>query len=159
MLARATLALGLLCAFAAPAGAQQVPEYGPNVTLDQARRVVAAAEGEAKRNQWPVAIAVVDTAGNLVLFQRLDNTMTASLKLAVDKAASAATYRRPTKYFQDALAQGGERLGVLTLAGVCASEGGIPLYVGGKIVGAVGVSGVRAVQDQQIAEVGSKAVK
>ena len=147
--------LGAL-AFASPAAAQ-VPEYGPNVTLEQARRITAAAEAEARRNRWPVAIAVVDTAGNLVSFQRLDNTQTASLKLAVDKAVSAATYRRPTRAFQEALGQGGERLSVLMLPGASASDGGIPLFVDGKVVGAIGVSGVTSAQDGQVAKAGADA--
>jgi uncharacterized protein GlcG (DUF336 family) len=143
----------------AQTAAAPIPEYGANITLDQARPVVAAAEAEARRNKWPVAIAVVDTGGNLVLFERLDNTQTASLKVAIDKAISANGYRRATKYFQEALGQGGERLSILTLEGAIASEGGIPLTINGKIVGAIGVSGVRSAQDQQIAEAGARAAR
>jgi uncharacterized protein GlcG (DUF336 family) len=103
-----------------------------------------------------VAIAVVDTAGNLVLFQRLENTQTGSIKVAVDKAVSAAIYRRPTKVFQDLLAKGGENMRILGLSGASPVEGGVPLMSGGKIIGAVGVSGVTAGQDGQIAEAGAK---
>lgn len=139
--------------------ATPIPQYGPNITLALARKVAFAAQTEARKNAWPVAVAVVDTAGNLVFFERLDDTMTASLRLAIDKAASAAMYRRPTKYFADALAQGGERLGVLMLPGASASDGGVPLYVGGKIVGAVGVSGVSSGQDGQVARAGAAVTK
>jgi uncharacterized protein GlcG (DUF336 family) len=144
-------------AFALASGAApaQVPQYGNNITLDQARKVYAAAEAEAKKNNWPVAIAVVDTAGNLVLFQRLDNTQTASMKVAVDKAVSAAIYRRPTKVFQDGLAKGGENLRILSLTGASPVEGGLPIVQDGKIIGAIGVSGVTADQDGQIAKAGA----
>ena len=90
------LAAGLAFALASGVASAQVPQYGSNITLDQARKVYAGAESEARKNNWPVAIAIVDTAGNLVLFQRLDNTQTASMKIAVDKAVSAAIFRRPT---------------------------------------------------------------
>lgn len=150
------LATGLALALSAGIASAQVPQYGNNITLDQARVVYTAAEGEARKNNWPVAIAVVDTAGNLVLFQRLENTQTASMKVAVDKAVSAAIYRRPTKVFQDLLAKGGENMRILGLTGASPVEGGVPLMSGGKIIGAVGVSGVTAGQDGQIAEAGAK---
>ena len=137
----------------------QVPQYGNNITLEQARRAIAAAEAEANRNGWPVAIAVVDTAGMLVAFQRTDNTQTASIAVAVDKASSSAMYRRPSKAFQDAVAGGGVGVRALNLRGASAVDGGIPLTVGGKIVGAIGVSGVTADQDGQIAKAGVDGLK
>jgi glc operon protein GlcG len=149
------LATAMAFALASGAAPAQVPQYGNNITLDQARKVYAAAEAEAKKNNWPVAIAVVDTAGNLVLFQRLDNTQTASMKVAVDKAVSAAIYRRPTKVFQDGLAKGGENLRILSLTGASPVEGGLPIVQDGKIIGAIGVSGVTADQDGQIAKAGA----
>ena len=137
----------------------QVPQYGPNLTLDQARKVAAASEAEARKNNWPVAIAIVDNAGQLVLFHKLDQTQTASVAVAQDKAVSAAIYRRPTKAFGDRVAAGGGGVGVLGLRAASVSEGGLPIYVDGKIVGAVGVSGVTAEQDGQIAKAGADSLK
>lgn len=136
----------------------QVPQYGPGVNLDQARKVVAAAVAESRRLNLPMAIAVVDTAGLLVAFEKMDNTQTASVAVAQDKAASAAIYRRPTKVFQDVLAAGGVGLRVLTLRGANAVEGGLPLVVDGKIVGAVGVSGGTSEQDGVVAKAGTDAM-
>lgn len=137
----------------------QVPQYGPNVTLEQARKAIAAADVEARKNNWPVAIAVVDTAGNLVLFQKLDNTQTASILVSQDKASSAATYRRPTKAFQDLVAGGGVGIRVLNLRGASSIEGGLPIVVDGKIIGAIGVSGVTSDQDGVVAKAGVDAMK
>ncbi len=148
----AALCLGLMLAGSALA---QVPQYGNNITLEQARRVMAAAEAESKKIPLPVAIAIVDTAGQLVLFQRADNTQTASTAVAQDKAVSAAMYRRSTKVFQDLVAGGGVGMRVLTLRGANAVEGGVPLVVDGKIVGAIGVSGASAEQDGQVATAGA----
>src|SRR5688572_16389787 len=116
----AALVVSSLVAVAAHA---QVPQYGSNITLEQARRAIAAAEAEANRNSWPVAIAVVDTAGMLVAFQRTDNTQTGSIAVAVDKASSSAMYRRPSKAFQDAVAGGGAGLRSLNLRGASAVDG------------------------------------
>jgi glc operon protein GlcG len=149
-LAAAVLALAASAAFA------QVPQYGSNITLDQARKAMAGAESEARKNNWPVAIAIVDTAGNLVLYQRLDNTQTGSVKVAQDKAVSAAIFRRPTKVFQDGLAKGGENMRILALQGASPVEGGLPIVMDGKIVGGIGVSGVTADQDGQIAKAGTE---
>jgi uncharacterized protein GlcG (DUF336 family) len=151
-LAAAVLALAASAAFA------QVPQYGSNITLDQARKAMAGAESEARKNNWPVAIAIVDTAGNLVLYQRLDNTQTGSVKVAQDKAVSAAIFRRPTKVFQDGLAKGGENMRILALQGASPVEGGLPIVMDGKIVGGIGVSGVTADQDGQIAKAGAEAM-
>jgi glc operon protein GlcG len=149
------LAAGLALVLVSGVASAQVPQYGNNITLDQARKVYAGAESEARKNNWPVAIAVVDTAGNLVLFQRLDNTQTASGKIALDKAVSAAIFRRPTKVFQDGLAKGGENLRILALQGASPVEGGLPIVQDGKIIGGIGVSGVTADQDGQIAKAGA----
>src|SRR5690606_7829194 len=110
-------------------------------------------------NGWAVAIAVVDTAGNLVAFEKRDDTQTASVQVAQDKAVSAAIYKRPTKAFSDALAGGGVGLRVLTLQGVNGAEGGEPLLHNGEIIGAVGVSGVTSEQDGQVARAGVAAVQ
>jgi glc operon protein GlcG len=149
----ATLALVSGTAFS------QVPQYGSNINLEQARKIYAGAESEARKNSWPVAIAIVDNAGNLVLMQKLDNTQTASVRIALDKAVSAATFRRPTKVFQDGLAKGGDNLRILSLHGASAVEGGLPIVLDGKIVGGIGVSGVTAEQDSQIARAGAELMK
>jgi uncharacterized protein GlcG (DUF336 family) len=105
-----------------------------------------------------MAVAVVDNAGQLVAFERMDNTQTASTGISQDKAASAAMYRRPTKAFQDVLAAGGVGLRVLTLRGANAVEGGLPLIADGKIVGAIGVSGGTSEQDGMVAKAGTDAL-
>jgi len=135
----------------------QVPQYGPNVTLEQAKKYAAAAAVEARKNNWPVAIAIVDTAGQLVFFQRNDGTQTASVMVAQDKAVSAAMYRRSTKVFQDAVAGGGAGARVLALRGASPVEGGLPLMVDGKVIGGIGVSGVNSDQDGAIAKAGTEA--
>lgn len=130
----------------------QVPQYGANVNLEQARKLVAAAVADSRRQNLPMAIAVVDTAGQLVAFERMDNTQTASTGIAQDKASSAAMYRRPTKVFQDVLAAGGVGLRVLTLRGANTVEGGLPIVVDGKIIGGIGVSGGTSEQDGVVAK-------
>jgi glc operon protein GlcG len=137
----------------------QVPQYGPNVTLEQAKKALAAADAEARKNGWPMAIAIVDTAGQLVLYQRHDNTQTASVQVAQDKAVSAAMFRRPTKAFQDTVAKGGDGLRVLGLRGASAVEGGLPLTVDGKIIGGIGVSGMASDQDGTVAKAGADTLK
>jgi len=153
----AALAGGVL--FTASIAHAQVPQYGNNVTLEQARKAMAAAEAEARKNSWPVAIAIVDTAGNLVLYQRIDNTQTASFQVSQDKAVSAAIYRRPTKVMQDAVAGGGAGVRFLNLNKASVVEGGLPLTVEGKIIGAIGVSGVTSEQDGQVAMAGVNSLK
>ena len=144
-------AAAAFCTLAASAQAQ-VPQYGANVTHEQARNVLAAAIADARKQGLPMAVAVVDTAGQLVAFERMDNTQTASTAIAQDKATSAAMYRRPTKAFQDVLAAGGIGLRVLTLRGANTVEGGVPIVIDGKIVGAIGVSGGTSEQDGVVAK-------
>lgn len=146
------LSLGFSCV-------AQAQSYGPNVTLEQAKLVLAAAEAQAVEMNLDVAIAVVDTAGNLVAFVKRDDTQTASVDVSQGKARSAAMYKRPTKAFQDTIAAGGAGLRALTLEGVVAAEGGVPLMVGGAIVGAVGVSGATSEQDGVIAAAGVAALQ
>jgi len=143
----------LLCA--AALAQAQVPQYGANITLDQAKKAAAAGEAEARKNSWPVCIAIVDTAGQLVYYQRLDNTQTGSVLICQDKAVSAAMLRRPTKVIQDAVAGGGAGLRFLGLRHASPVEGGLPIYVDGKIVGAIGVSGVNSDQDGMVAKAGA----
>jgi uncharacterized protein GlcG (DUF336 family) len=128
----------------------------PTLTLDAARRVLAAAEAEAIRNGWPVVIAVVDDGGNLVALARLDQAQFGSVDIAVAKARAAIAFKRPTRAWDEVLAGG--RHAVLGLPGVLPSEGGVPLVAGGVMVGAVGVSGVTSVQDGQIAMAGVAAL-
>ena len=137
----------------------QVPVYGSTVNLELAKKILAGAEANARSQNLPMAIAVVDNAGQLVAFTRMDNTQTASVAIAQDKAVSAAMYRRPTKVFQDVLAAGGVGLRVLTLRNANAVEGGIPIVVDGKVMGAVGVSGGSSEQDGVVAAAGLAAMK
>jgi uncharacterized protein GlcG (DUF336 family) len=136
----------------------QVPQYGANVNHEQARKALAGAIAEARKQNLPMAVAIVDNAGQLVAFERMDNTQTGSIGVSQDKAASAAMYRRPTKVFQDVLAAGGVGLRVLTLRGANAVEGGVPLMVDGKIIGAIGVSGGSSEQDGVVAKGGIDAL-
>jgi uncharacterized protein GlcG (DUF336 family) len=136
----------------------QVPQYGTEINLEQARKAIAAGQEEARKNNWPVAIAIVDNHGFLVAFEKMDNTQTASVQVSIDKALSAAMYRRPTKAFQDAVAGGGAGLRALNLRGASTVEGGLPIVMGGKIVGGVGVSGVNADQDGVVAKAAASAL-
>ena len=135
-----------------PALAQQAtPPYGPAISLEQAKKVLLAGEAEAQKNNWPVAITVVDSGGFVVAMHRLDNTQLGSIAASEDKARTAVLYRRPSKGFEDAVASGGIGLRVLGLRGATPYDGGVPLFVDGKLIGAVGVSGVLPVQDGQVA--------
>jgi len=142
----------------APAPPPQVA-YGPPITLEQAKKVMAAAEAEARKSNWNVVISVIDSGGHLVSMQRLDGTQLGSIEVARQKAYSAVLYRRPTKVFEDGVSQGGLNLRLLKLEGASPFEGGVPIMVDGKIVGAVGVSGVTSAQDGQIARAGAEAMK
>ena len=139
--------------------AQAPIPYGEPISLDQAKKVIAAAEAEAKKNNWPVAIAVVDGSGFLVAFQRLDNTQLGSVEVALEKAKTSALFRRPTKVFEDLLVTGGSGLRVLKLPGALPIEGGLPIVKDGKIIGAIGVSGVKSTEDAQVATAGLEVLK
>ena len=149
------LLLGVVAAtFACTALAQdRRPDYGPSITTAQAKKVAAGILAECAKNSWNVAVAIVDTHGSLVYFERMENTQYASMDIAVGKARSAATYRRPTRAFADAINKGGPA--TATLPGVFASPGGVPLMVDGKVIGAAGVSGVTGDQDEQCAKAGT----
>jgi len=146
-----------IAVFSSSALAQQ--PYGMNVSVDVAKKASAAAVAEARKNNWFMAIAVTDTAGNLVYFERMDNTQTGSLNIAVGKSRSAALFRRPTKVFQDLVAKGSEFTYLLSLEGAVLVQGGIPIVQDGRIVGAIGVSGGTGPQDVQVAEAGLAAIK
>jgi glc operon protein GlcG len=133
--------------------------YGTSITADQAKTVAAAAVAEARKNQWTMAVAIVDTAGDLVYFEKMDNTQVGSINVAIEKARASARFKRPTKAFQDALAAGGEGWRILSLEGAVAVEGGLPLIVGGKIVGAIGASGGSSQQDGVTAAAGAAMIK
>jgi uncharacterized protein GlcG (DUF336 family) len=141
-----------LAAFAATAHAQdRRPEYGPSVNIAAAKKIAAGVIAECARNSWNVAVAVVDTHGFLVYFERMENTQSASMEIAVGKARTAATYRRTTRVFMEAINKGPA---TATLPGVVASPGGVPIFADGKVIGGVGVSGVTGDQDEQCAKAG-----
>ena len=140
------------------ARAQQGPMmYGSDVNTETAKKAASAAAAEAKKNNWPLAISVVSPSGDLVYFEKMDGTQYASIKISQHKARAAATYRRPTKFFADAISKGATVL--LTLDDVIASPGGIPLVAGGKIIGAIGCSGATGDQDAQACQAGVDALK
>ena len=142
-----------LVAFTVGASAQDKrPEYGTAVNAAGAKKIAVGVVAECQKNGWNVAVAVVDNHGFLVYFERMDNTQTASMDIAVGKARAAATYRRPTRVFTDVINKGG--VATATLPGVFASPGGLPIMVDGKVTGAVGVSGVTGDQDEQCAKAG-----
>ena len=133
--------------------------YGAPIPLADAKRVLIAAQAEAARNKWNVAVAVVDSGGHLVAFERMDTTQFGSVEVAQDKARTAVAFRRPSKAFQDTIAAGGEGMRMLKLTGATPIEGGLPLVMNGKIVGAIGVSGATSAQDGQIAAAGLVVLK
>ena len=161
ILACTTLAASLC--FSATAFAQTAPApppapapYGAPITIEQAKRVMAAAEAEARKNNWAVVISIVDSGGHLVALQRLD-AQTASVDIATGKATTAAAFRRPSKALEDGLAAGGAGLRILSVRAATALQGGVPIVVDGKIIGGIGVSGVTAPQDEVVAMAGAAA--
>ena len=132
--------------------------YGSAIPLDTSRRVAVAALDEARRHGWTMAVAIVDAAGDLVYFEKMDETQTGSVTVSQSKARSAARFKRPTKAFQDALTATPDGLRILGIEGAVPVEGGLPIVVGGKIVGAIGVSGGTSQQDGQCAQAGVNAV-
>jgi glc operon protein GlcG len=155
-----SLTLGTTLVFVTTlASAQAPPAYGPAITLEQAKKMMAGAEAEAKKNNWPVVIAILDSGGHVVMLSRLDGAQWGSIEVAKDKARSAVAFRRPTKAFQDLVGQGGANLRLLNLTGASMLEGGIPIMVDGKVIGGIGVSGVTSQQDAQISQAGIDALK
>jgi glc operon protein GlcG len=140
------------------AASQTAPlPYGAPLAIEAARKAMAAAEAEASRNNWGVAIAILDSGGHLVMLHRLDSTQIASIRIAEGKARTALEFRRPTKALEDTVAGGGAGLRLLSLEGVYPLEGGVLIQSEGKIVGAIGVSGVLSSQDAQVARAGAEA--
>lgn len=141
-----------------PGSAQQPSAYGTPMTLEQAKKAMAAAEAEAAKNNWSLVIAIVDSTGHLIMLHRMDNASYGSIRNATGKAKTAFDFRQPTKNFNDRLTAG-TAPHLLTIDGATFIEGGIPIVVGGKIVGAIGVSGASTAQDAQAAKAGADAVQ
>ena len=133
--------------------------YGLPISTESAKAAAAAATAEARTHGWAMAIAIVDPGGYLVYFEKMQDTQTGSVELAIEKARTSALFRRPTKVFQDAVAGGGDGLRVLRLTGTIPNEGGVPIIVDGKVIGAIGISGGSVEQDGQVARAGAAAVK
>jgi uncharacterized protein GlcG (DUF336 family) len=159
--AAAIVVLGTASALAqaAPTPPSPPAPYGTPISFEKAKKALAAAEEEAVKNKWHVVITIVDSTGHLVALSRLDNVQYASLRIAEGKARTALDFRRPTKALEDAVSGGGAGLRFLAIEGLTPLEGGIPIVVDGKIIGAIGVSGVTSAQDAQIARAGAEAAK
>ena len=140
--------------------AQTPPPYGPAITLEQAKKAMSAAEAEARKHNWNMVISIVDSGGHLVMLQRLENTQYGSVQVATDKAQAAVAFRRPTKAWQDLIAQGGVHLRLLNLTGDAGVlEGAVPVVIDGKIIGGIGASGGSSQQDAQVSQAGADAIK
>lgn len=150
------LAVALACAAGVSTAHAQLIEKRA-LTLDAAKAVAAAAERDAKAKGARVVIAVVDESGHLLLLERLDDTQVASVDVGIGKARTAAIFRRPSKVFEDQIKEG--RIAALALAGATPLQGGIPIVVGGSVIGAIGVSGETPRQDEDIAKVGAEAAR
>lgn len=153
------VALGMAAVIlgAGVASAQQ-PTYGAPITLETARKAVAGAQAQAKKLNVNFVITVLDSGGNVVLVERMDGAQFGSVEISRQKAWAAVAFRRPTKVWEDAVASGGAGVRVLGLPGAIPSEGGLPIMVGGKVVGGIGVSGGTAQQDGQVAKAGLDAL-
>jgi glc operon protein GlcG len=134
------------------------PSYGPPISLNLAKQVMAGAEAEAEKNNWPVAIVILDSGGNVVMIHRRDDSQLAATSTAEGKARTALFFKRPTKLLDEVISAGGSGLRYLALKDFVPLEGGIPIMVDNKIVGAIGVSGVLSSQDTQIARAGVDAL-
>lgn len=154
---QAASAAVLFAVFAIATQAQTPPPYGAPINLDTAKKAAAGATAEARKNSWGMVIAITDGGGHLVYLERMDGTQYGSVDIATRKAQTAAAYRRPSKVFEDAVASG--RNAVLGLTGAMPIEGGLPIVMDGKIVGAIGASGGTAPQDGVVAAAGVNALK
>jgi glc operon protein GlcG len=141
---------------AAPSPPPTTP-YGPPITLEAAKNLMAAAEAEAVKNNWSMAIVILDSTGHMVMLHKLDNTQYGSIGIAEDKANTALNFRRPSKVFEDLVAQGGIGMRTLGLRGATPVDGGFPIIADGKVIGAIGVSGAAGTQDAQVAKAGADA--
>jgi uncharacterized protein GlcG (DUF336 family) len=144
----------------APAGAQTTPPpYGPPIGIEGARAVMAAAESEAAKNNWAVVISIIDSGGNIVMLHRHNDVQLSSIDISQGKAKTALMFKRPSKVLDDAISGGGAGLRFLALKDIVPLEGGLPIVADGKIVGAIGVSGVLSAQDAQVARAGADGLK
>ena len=139
--------------------AQMPNPYGSPINLEAAKKTAASAIAEARKNNWTMAVAITDIAGDLVYFEKMDGTQTGSVRVALGKARSAVLFKRPTKVWEDLVAAGGAGLRILGLEGAVPIEGGLPLLMDGKIVGAIGVSGGTSQQDGVAAKAGADTLK
>lgn len=153
-------ACAIALATAVPVHSQTMPpDYGPPISLETARKAMAAAEAEAAKNNWPVVIAIIDSGGHVVMMHKRDNAQLASLEVAQGKAKTALKYKRPTKVLDDAISSGGAGVRFLALGDITPLEGGFPIVLDGKIVGAIGISGVLSAQNSQIGRAAIDALK
>jgi uncharacterized protein GlcG (DUF336 family) len=136
----------------------QTIEYGAPIGLDAAKRVMEAAEAEALANQWAVVIAIADSTGHLVVLHKMDHAQLGSITVAQAKALTAVNFKRPTKAFADTVAEGGVGLRLLPTENFCPLEGGVPLFSKGRVIGAIGVSGVLSSQDGEVARAGARVI-
>jgi len=150
-LTRIVLGVTLVALATVAAAQERRPGYGPSVNIAAAKKIAAGIVAECQKNSWNVAVAIVDTHGFLVYFERMEDTQSASMEIAIGKARAAATYRRPTRVFMEVI---NKAPATATLPGVVASPGGVPIFVDGKVIGAAGVSGVTGDQDEQCAKAG-----
>ena len=153
------LSLMLLSFWGWDAFAQMPNPYGAPINLEAAKKIAASAIAEARKNNWTMAVAILDIGGDLVYFEKMDGTQTGSVRVAIGKARSAVLFKRPTKVWEDVVASGGGGLRILGLEGAVPIEGGLPLLMDGKIVGAIGVSGGTAQQDGMAAKAGADTSK
>jgi uncharacterized protein GlcG (DUF336 family) len=156
--------LSALLLFALSATAQSTAQkgpvaYGENITLEAAKKIAADSEKFAAEKQWTIIVAIVDTGGNLVLLQRMDNTQIGSIDVAIAKAKTANAFKRPTKSFEDGIANGGTSLRILNVPGITPVDGGEPIFSNGKIIGAIGVSGMSSAQDGEVVKAALANVK
>jgi glc operon protein GlcG len=142
-----------------PLKAQMPNPYGPSISLEAAKKPAAAALACARKNNWTMAVAIVDPGATLVYYEKMDNTQIGSSQVAINKARTSVQFKRPTKALQDALATGGLNLRILGIEGAVPLAGGIPLIVEGKIIGAIGVSGDTSEHDVICAQEGADTVK
>ena len=154
------LSMAILAVLSTTNALAQAPiPYGLPVSVENAKKAAATALDEARKGNWKMAVAVVDTGGTLVYYEKMDNTQIGSADIAIEKARTAVRFKRPSKAFQDLVAGGGAGLRVLALPGAVPIEGGIPLIMDGQIVGAIGVSGDSADHDGICAQAGASTLK
>jgi len=158
-----TLTLITFCAVAQKEAEKTTPSpivaYGEPITLETAKKILNAAQAFAATKQWTVVIAIVDTGGNLVLLEKFDNTQIGSIEVAIGKAKTANNFKRPTKAYEDGIATGGAGLRVLNVPGITPVEGGEPIFFNGKIIGGIGVSGMKSTEDGEVVKAGLAALK